>query len=174
MMSENWVLSPVVGCIMHDCCVITPEKCEIGRVLRLNRWIDLDLALPRSARYFPLVANGARVEVGAKIGRIEELFGEENVLSHPSDEHQFVEVTSPVAGYLAYQTPNGIDYCKKGQIVCPGDRIATVEFMKLRVDIVLEGNDALIFESYTCSSPASVRAQQVIARLLPCKNSDSL
>ena len=166
------VLAPIVGYIDHrDCalCAANGGVCVVASIRRLGAPIGVSVT-ECSGIYIADAPSGTYVEVGMPIGRIELPGGASIAAFSAPDAPEAMQnecIASPVSGFLVYDTPAGVSYCKKGDNISPGAPIAAVEFMKLRVEIAYEGLRGAIFAGYAQKSGTPVDRGDIIAWVRP-------
>ncbi len=85
----------------------------------------------------------------------------------PVRETAHCAIQTPSDGFVTWIAPSGHPYKTPGDTVLPGETIAVLEFMKIRLEIAYQGTHPVIFERYCVPSSCAVLANDVIAQ---CKS----
>ena len=155
---DGLILTPAVGRF-----VPSEAACQdaqiIGFLLRLQEKIPIAVADFRGSIDY-LVAPGAWLEAGTPIARIRA--SSKNKVNKP-ESHATIAIVSPADGFLCCANEDGTAFKQIGQKLHPGDCIAILEFMKIRMDIRYDGPDGLLFAGYKTHMRQSVKKNECIA-----------
>lgn len=164
--NENHVfLSPVVGTFYRKKLQahIPQNQLYIGFVKRLDQiillTIDKSVCSEHSVRYD--IPDGTWLNVGDIIGHIDlSIKPEVSDSILPSDN---LVIVSPADGFIIQNDLSGKPFKTTGDTLHPGDIIAIVEFMKVRIELSFDGPDNCTFIHYTGHSQRPVKRGESIA-----------
>lgn len=130
----------------------------LGHLQRLNVSLPLVISAQDSGTSIEFaVSDGTWLNVGDTLARIHRGHSPENA----EKQHDSC-ICAPSDGFLVYCDSGGKPYRNTGDLLNPGDLIATLEFMKIRMDIVFDGPQGSIFKSYAQPSHSAIRCGDVI------------
>ena len=146
---NHLVRSPGVGVFVSETETgHTATQLIIGILLRLE--VPVRLCIPLQIEDFCCeIPNGAFVQAGDILGRYETQHS-------PAVVEQNDVMTAPADGFIRFDT-EGRFFLQPGDIIHPGDIVAVIELMKIRMDVAFDGDQEVEFVRYLGCSPRAVR-----------------
>lgn len=106
------------------------------------------------------VSDGQWLMVGDEIG---ELSTSQTVTAAEKEEN-VEEIQAPLDGFVHFSDETGELYVHPGTILHPGDVVAVLEWMKVRMEIEYNGSQGAEFEGYFGCDNRAVRRGEIIGR----------
>ena len=147
---NHLVHSPGVGVFVAEAETAQSAAAQliIGTLFRLG--VPLKLCIPAQIQNFCCeIPNGAFVQTGDILGRYET-----QLLPVAAEKHD--TISAPADGFIQFES-GGRLFLQPGDIIHPGDIVAVIEFMKIRMDVAFDGDQDVEFVRYLGCSPRAVR-----------------
>ena len=157
---EQKICSPGVGYFKPSLTLLPDGEVCIGILVRLET--PSMLCVPGARPVRPSGEN-RWVMVGDVIAEFES----ESTVIHdkhdPVDTKNHQTIQSPTDGFVYFHDETGQPYIASGARLSPGDVIAVIEWMKIRMDIEFSGPEGAVFETYCGRDGRPVRRGDAIA-----------
>ncbi|MBO4351715.1 MAG: hypothetical protein J6A01_12350 [Proteobacteria bacterium] len=135
---------------------------RIGYLIRLNE--KLPIVIPSFHGHLEYLAvSGAFVHTGTPIAQLSNV---DNTSVPSNHDGTNLSIVSPADGFLTCTDETGIPLKKNGEILKPGEIIAILEFMKIRMDILYDGPNDAMFDHYEGDLHRSVKKGECIGVLM--------
>ncbi len=153
------VLSPCAGRFISSVHGFEPVRNRIGFVYRLDEKIEIVVEARESVHL--TVSDGQWLMVGDELGALRDI----QIGAETEKEEKVEEIQAPLDGFVHFSDENGELYVHPGAILHPGDIVAVLEWMKVRMEIEYNGSQEAEFEGYFGCDNRAVRRGEVIGRV---------
>ncbi len=149
---DGTVESPGVGRYFYESSC-SAEETLIGCLERLGR--RYALVISGRCMFVPDLLDGAACEYGDRIGHIIEAAE----CGHQPEAHaqKVAHYPAPTDGFVTILDSRGEPFKRPGDTLAPGDIVAVIELMKVRIDVLYDGPDKAVFVSYECTDRRGIK-----------------
>lgn len=160
VIADSKLESPGVGLFLDNASTgLLPARAQcIGTLFRLGEYIQL--LAPDHIHIRRVISSGTHLMAGDVIAEIV-------TAEAPSlREQTSLTLSAPADGFIAFSDAAGRPIKNPGDMIHPGDIIAFLEFMKIRMEIVYSGNADVVFDHYCGPDHRAVRSGEIIAEFI--------